>query len=94
MSCWVDILTTRTVKSTRKIHYCEWCGEEITKGRSCIYRSYVFSGDFNSGHMHLECYDAMNKTDWNTWYWDDGFYPGDMLRGKTGEETMKIRGEI
>jgi len=74
-----QILKDKKVK-TRKRHRCEWCNEWIDVNEYANYRVYIFSGDFNHGHMHLECNDAMNSnlTDIDP---DEGWSPGDFKRG-------------
>ena len=74
-----QILKDKKVK-TKKRHRCEWCNEWIEAGTEANYRSYVFNGDFNHGHMHPECNDAMNsgKADIDP---DEGWMPGDFKRG-------------
>jgi len=68
---------------TRKDHQCIWCDEKIESGTKARYRVYTFDGDFNADYMHEECYEAMSRTDADL---DEGFFPGEFLRGKTPEE--------
>lgn len=65
----------------RKPHSCEWCDRKIKVGERARYRAYHFDGDFKDGHMHLECYHAMNKSPLIDI--EDGWSPGDFERGQT-----------
>jgi len=62
----------------RKDHFCEWCGQGIAKGDEAHYRVYVYDGDFNSGHMHPECWSAMMNSDHHDLEWT----PGGPARGE------------
>jgi hypothetical protein len=79
----------RVVK-LRKRHSCEWCGEAIEVGESCILRKYTFDGQFNNSRQHPECNTAMKNSDLG---WEKSFEFGQQLRGKTTEETESIRHE-
>ena len=74
-------LTNKEV-TTRKPHSCEWCAETIETGSHTHYRAYIKEGDFMSGWMHLECYDAMLRAS-GLCTWFDGleWMPGDFQRG-------------
>lgn len=63
----------------RKEYKCEWCNELIKVGEKYLSRAYKFDGDFNSGQMHLECEDAMNRSRYDLI--SEGFYPGECTRG-------------
>lgn len=63
----------------RKDYYCEWCGEVISKGTDHLYRVYVFDG-FQTGRMHLECEQAVNKYPHRDELMD-GWTFGEMKRG-------------
>jgi hypothetical protein len=65
----------------RKPHSCEWCATKINAGERARYRAYRFDGDFQAGHMHLECYHAMSKSP--LYDVEDGWSPGDFERGQT-----------
>lgn len=65
----------------RKPHSCEWCATKIKAGERANYRAYRFDGGFQAGHMHLECYHAMNKSP--LYDIEDGWTPGDFERGQT-----------
>lgn len=71
-------LSEKEVK-TRKVHRCEWCNEGIEIGEQAHARTYLFDGDFCSGHLHPECWDAMDRSD--TTDLEDGWTPGDFKRG-------------
>ena len=76
-------LTSKQVKC-RKSHRCDWCGEIIKAGNVAHYRSGVHDGEFFSSYMHMECWDALGRSDLGC---DDEFYPMDQKRGKTFEES-------
>lgn len=67
-----------TVKS-RKKHSCEWCAEAIDIGENCIYRVYIFDGNFMHGRMHGECQTAMLSVSNDDLV--SGWAPGDYKRG-------------
>jgi len=73
-------IQSKTVKC-RKDHWCEWCEQRILSGEKAQYRVYIFDGDFNSGHMHLECFEAMNDSDQRALAY--GWTPGEPTRGKS-----------
>ncbi len=76
-----DACLKDTEITCKKAHFCAWCGEPIVRGENARYRSGVHNGDFYSTYLHLECYEAMNKSDF------DEFYFGDQQRGTImGEE--------
>lgn len=79
------LLTNKTVKCKKK-HRCDWCGEVIEPGEIASYRSGIFEGEFFNGHMHLECYSAMNSSDRDD-FEDGGFDPMCQKRGKTMRES-------
>ena len=72
-------ITEREVK-VRKSRQCGWCSESIAKGERARYRVYVFDGEFNSDHMHVECYEAMNGSAREVIC--EGWMPGDFERGQ------------
>jgi hypothetical protein len=53
-----DFCSIRTVKSSRKPHYCEQCGKQIPVGSSYVYGAGVFDGDFGVVHEHSDCREA------------------------------------
>ena len=65
---------------SRKDHFCEWCNQKIIKGEKCWSRAYKFDGDFNCGHQHLECFQAMKDSD--PFEISDGWEEGGNERGK------------
>lgn len=67
------------VVKPRKHHTCEWCATPCIAGEPCVYRAYIFEGDFNSGYMHMECFDAMGKSDHELV--SEGWIPGEPTRG-------------
>lgn len=46
----------------QKPHKCEWCGTWIWKGQKAVTRTYKFAGEFNSSHLHPECYIALSES--------------------------------
>lgn len=68
---------------TRKQYQCEWCGEAIEKGDFAESRTYVYDGEMISSHQHPECYLAMQTVE--NWKLEDGWSPGDFVRG-SGED--------
>lgn len=77
-------LSAKIVKA-RKQHSCEWCGQKVLIGEKCFYRAYKFDGDFQSGHMHLECKVAMEKTPVDELM--DGWSFGSNQRGDPAHES-------
>jgi len=72
----------RTI-TARKDHRCEWCGEVIRKGESCIKRTYKWEDEFWDNRQHPECFEAMKRCP----FADEGFCPGENPRGAfEGEE--------
>lgn len=69
------------VKKAQRPHQCEWCGENIPKHSSYIKRAYVFDGEFNSAHQHIECHKAMSGMSYSDL--QEGFGYGDFMRGST-----------
>lgn len=65
-------------RKARKTYRCEWCYERIIKDEKHLYRSYVNSGEFQCGRMHLECEQAMKATPADDLL--DGWSPGDFMR--------------
>lgn len=77
----------------RKPHSCEWCARKIKIGERARYRAYRFDGGFQAGHMHLECYHAMNKSPLIDI--EDGWSPGDFERGQTSQgDTVTADGSL
>ncbi len=68
-----NLILSETTPKARKIHRCDWCGENIEIG--IVYNKYtnVFCGDFQCHKMHLECRSALSK-DINDSRIDDGYY--------------------
>lgn len=65
----------------RKSHSCGWCAERVDVGERARYREYLFDGQWVHDHMHMECYNAMMDTPMIEL--QDGWMPGDYLRGLT-----------
>lgn len=63
----------------RKDHRCEWCAEKIEAKIKCHYRVYVFDGEFMSGWMHNECFEAMGTMACSDL--EQGWKVGDFKRG-------------
>jgi hypothetical protein len=76
----MTILTDEN-RIARKPHRCEWCGERIEPGQQYRYYSGVFYGNFQSTHMHNECYDACQE-DASEYGMDYEFEPYRNGRGK------------
>jgi hypothetical protein len=72
-------ISTKPVK-VRKPHRCEWCAGGINKGEPAQARAYVFDGEFVSGHMHPDCYEAMNNSSREVV--SEGWMAGDFERGQ------------
>jgi len=64
----------------RHMYDCEWCGEPINKGEIGIVRVYKYDGDFNSSHMHPECFDALKRS--LPEMWDGSFNAYEQDRGQ------------
>lgn len=79
-------------KRPRRYKYCFWCGEMCPANEPRIEAAWVFEGDFQMGHYHLECDAAMHR-----WWKEnrgecEGPEPHQMQRGKTvyqGEEVSE-----
>jgi len=76
-------LTSKNVRC-RKLHRCNWCGEQINVGDTAHYRSGIYENEFFLEYMHIECWDAMNRSDLG---YENEFNPMDQMRGKTYEES-------
>jgi hypothetical protein len=53
-----DLYSERTIKATRKQHYCEQCGRAIEVGSPAHYAFGIYDGDTYSTHTHVECHAA------------------------------------
>lgn len=59
-----EFVSERTIKATRKIHYCESCGgKPIEIGSPAKYLAGKQDGEFIALHYHVECRAA--EIDWN-----------------------------
>jgi len=67
--------------TTRRVHNCAWCGEQIQIGEAAQYRVYIFDG-FQTDYLHPECKEAMNTY---PDYLGDGFIQGEFKRGSHDE---------
>lgn len=63
----------------RKEYHCVWCGEKILIKEKYLSRSYLAEGDFYSDKMHIECENAMLKSDDELLL--EGFEFGEFSRG-------------
>lgn len=68
----------------RKRRRCNWCGEWCEVGETAHYRVSIFDGQFNSDHLHPECYEALCNSDWQEY---EEYMPHEQERGKTMEES-------
>jgi len=64
----------------RKQYECEWCGDKILVKEKHLSRAYSNFGEFFAARMHLDCEEAMNKSDYGLL--SGGFYPGEFKRGE------------
>lgn len=64
----------------RKDYQCVWCPEPIRKGEKHYRYVGTYDGDFQSNRAHLECDDAMKRSD--PQYLMDGFGYSDHKRGE------------
>jgi hypothetical protein len=63
----------------KKPHRCNWCGERIEISESSIYRKGIYEDEFYGDYYHLECDDALYKSDLD----DNEFDPMTQKRGIT-----------
>jgi hypothetical protein len=78
----MSVFHHQTVKRSRKVRQCTWCGDPVEIGQP--YQSYRWAdgGDAGTVVLHPECSDAMDavgKTDPHF----VGWCPGDFVRGST-----------
>lgn len=66
----------------RKEYNCIWCGGAIQVGEKYDRFTYVMCGDFNSDEYHPECFEAMNKYDWDS---ENEFQAHSFKRGSIEE---------
>jgi len=72
----------------RKRKQCEWCNEWIKIGETAVVRVYKFEDVFNSEKMHLECYEAFNRSiDEQNWFGEYEFDGGMNYRGQSELES-------
>ena len=88
-----DTFHEQSVKASRKIRRCDWCGELIQIGQP--YESYRWRDGSDGGTvmMHPECLQAMGRTSREEGGWID-WEQGENRRGESwGEmdELLKIR---
>ena len=70
-------------KTPRKVKWCFWCGQKCLPNEPRIESAWIFEGDFQSGHYHVECKEA-EKQWWLEHYGEsEGPNPREMQRGKT-----------
>ncbi len=60
-----------TVRS-RKMRRCECCFGPIARGEQCHYYSGIYDGVWQSYHLHLECYEDLNKYNEAKWEFTSG----------------------
>lgn len=72
---------THTQRTARKERRCEWCDEPILPGERYQYRSYIWDERLQTGGMHLDCSDAMQRAE--PFQLEEGWMPGDYGRGST-----------
>lgn len=71
------------IKSTRKLHFCWWCGERIFIGcHACYTAGLNFEGEFFDGHTHPECQAAVDVSD----DYGEGFEEYAHARGRTDDD--------
>lgn len=83
-----DTFHARSIRSSRKIRTCDWCGELIRIGEP--YESYRWreGGDVGTIRVHPECLDAMRRTAREEGGWID-WEPLENHRGKSWRETIE-----
>lgn len=69
-----------TTPKAKKEYRCEWCDQKIVVGEKHVNRVYIYEGDFNSGRMHDECFEASGKANHDDVC--EGWTPGDFKRGE------------
>ena len=84
-----DTFHERSVKASRKIRRCGWCGESIKIGEP--YESYRWRDGSDGGnvYMHPECLEAMRRTSREEGGWLE-WSPGENLRGKSWREMDEV----
>ena len=88
-----DTFHEQSVKASRKVRRCDWCGELIQIGQP--FESYRWRDGSDGGTvvMHPECREAMHRTSREDGGWID-WQQGENRRGESwGEmdELLKIR---
>ncbi len=63
----------------RNVYLCSWCPERIEKGELHYYRAFRMEGEFQTDRMHVECFAAMEASDYSSIA--DGWLPGEHARG-------------
>ena len=82
-----DTFHERSVKASRKIRRCDWCGESIKIGEP--YESYRWRDGSDGGnvYMHPECLEAMRRTSREEGGFFDEWDRGENYRGKSWKEA-------
>ena len=85
-----DTFHERSVKASRKLRRCDWCGESVHIGEP--YNSYRWREGSDGGTVtiHPECLEAMRRTSREEGGWLE-WWPGENVRGKSWGEMDKIR---
>ena len=80
-----DTYHEKSVKASRRVRRCNWCGERIEIRQP--YESYRWRDGSDGGVvvMHPECLQAMHRTSREEGSWLD-WYMGENLRGKSWGE--------
>lgn len=89
-----DFYSIRTVKTSRKPHYCEQCGKQIPIGSSYVYGAGVFDGDFSAVHEHEDCRAAWQYLHGNLL--ESDFYDGWPFLREVESDSMNeaVRADI
>jgi len=86
----MDFHHSRPIKKTRREHRCTWCCEVIPAGSAAFAHFGVFDGDPYNGHTHGECEAAMRHPAVQDWLADEGYIPGDGVRGRVDDRRWKL----
>lgn len=52
---------TETIRSARKSHICDWCGQRINVGDTYQRWRWFINGDAGTGRAHPECREALDE---------------------------------
>lgn len=81
--------TKTTVRSGRKSHRCDYCGNTIPAGWPIVKIAGVYEGDFHSARGHIDCNALWNEAYPFGGYWGDA-YPFDLCEVLAADETREI----